>query len=328
HLLFYLFHHVALFESRWYPRAIAVNGYVSLEGQKMSKSKGPLLTMKKALEKYGADVTRLYILHSAEYDSDADWRAREIEGLAANLERFFNLVKEHYLKEAGEITILDRWLVSKFNRAVKEVREAMDKLQTRRAVNFAFFEIMDDVRWYLRRGGKNLALILDDWIKLLAPFAPHICEELWHLKHESFVSLENYPEFEESKIDEKAEKAEEFIARLLEDIKEVKKFVENAKEVRIYVAEDWKYEALKIALERGLSEALKEMSKRGVEKSEIANFAKRFKSAELIENERELIKESIEFFERETQLKISLSSDVPEEKKKSAMPGKPAIYVC
>ncbi|MEM5824224.1 MAG: class I tRNA ligase family protein, partial [Archaeoglobaceae archaeon] len=210
----------------------------------------------------------------------------------------------------------------------KEVREAMDKLQTRRAVNFAFFEIMDDVRWYLRRGGKNLALILDDWIKLLAPFAPHICEELWHLKHESFVSLENYPEFEESKIDEKAEKAEEFIARLLEDIKEVKKFVENAKEVRIYVAEDWKYEALKIALERGLSEALKEMSKRGVEKSEIANFAKRFKSAELIENERELIKESIEFFERETQLKVSLSSDVPEEKKKSAMPGKPAIYVC
>ncbi|MEM3391349.1 MAG: class I tRNA ligase family protein, partial [Archaeoglobaceae archaeon] len=130
----------------------------------------------------------------------------------------------------------------------------------------------------------------DDWIKLLAPFAPHICEELWHLKHESFVSLENYPEFEESKIDEKAEKAEEFIARLLEDIKEVKKFVENAKEVRIYVAEDWKYEALKIALERGLSEALKEMSKRGVEKSEIANFAKRFKSAELIENERGLIK--------------------------------------
>ncbi|MEM0203413.1 MAG: leucine--tRNA ligase [Archaeoglobaceae archaeon] len=328
HLLFYLFHHVALFESRWYPRAIAVNGYVSLEGQKMSKSKGPLLTMKKALEKYGADVTRLYILHSAEYDSDADWRAREIEGLVANLERFFNLVKEHYLREVGEITSLDRWLLSKFNRAVKEVREAMDKLQTRRAVNFAFFEIMDDVRWYLRRGGKNLALILDDWIKLLAPFAPHICEELWHLKHESFVSLESYPEFDESKIDEKAEKAEEFIARLLEDIKEVKKFVENAKEVRICVAEDWKYEALKIALEKGLSEALKEMSKRGIEKSEIANFAKRFKGAELIENERELIEESIEFFERETQLKVSLSSDVPEEKKKSAMPGKPAIYVC
>ncbi|MEM0350374.1 MAG: leucine--tRNA ligase [Archaeoglobaceae archaeon] len=161
HLLFYLFHHVALFDKKYLPRAIAVNGYVSLEGQKMSKSKGPLLTMKKALESYGADVTRLYILHSAEYDSDADWRSKEVEGFAESLKRFFNLVKEHYLKDVGEITILDRWLLSRFNRAVKEVREAMDKLQTRKAVNFAFFEIMDDVRWYLRRGGKNLALILD-----------------------------------------------------------------------------------------------------------------------------------------------------------------------
>ncbi|MFN3383932.1 MAG: leucine--tRNA ligase, partial [Archaeoglobaceae archaeon] len=328
HLLFYLFHHVALFEKRYLPRAIAVNGYVSLEGQKMSKSKGPLLTMKKALEEYGADVTRLYILHSAEYESDADWRAKEIEGLVANLERFFNLVREHYLREVGEITLLDRWLISRFNRAVKEVREAMDKLQTRRAVNSAFFEIMNDVRWYLRRGGKNLALILDDWIKLLAPFAPHVCEELWHLKHDSFVSIESYPEFDEGKIDEEAEKAEQFIAKLLEDIKEVRKFVENAKEVRIFVAEDWKQDALRIALEKGLNEAMKELSKRRIEKAEIANFAKRFKTAELIKNERELIEGSIEFLERETQLKVSLSSDIPEEKKKSAMPGKPAIYVC
>lgn len=328
HLLFYLFHHVALFEDRYLPRAIAVNGYVSLEGQKMSKSKGPLLTMKKALEKYGADVTRLYILHSAEYDSDADWRAKEIEGLAANVERFFNLVREHYNREVGKITALDRWLISRFNRALKEVREAMDRLQTRKAVNSAFFEIMDDVRWYLRRGGKNLALILDDWIKLLTPFAPHICEELWHLKHSSFVSLELYPEFDERRIDTEAEKVEQFIARLLDDIKEVKKFVENAKEVRICTAEDWKYEALEIALKSGLNEALKELSKRGIAKPEIANFAKRFKNLELIKNEREIIEENIVFFEKETQLKVTLSSEVPEEKKRGAMPGRPAIYVC
>src|SRR5690606_24016474 len=44
HLLFFLFHHVALFEEDKWPKAIAVNGFVSLEGQKMSKSKGPILT--------------------------------------------------------------------------------------------------------------------------------------------------------------------------------------------------------------------------------------------------------------------------------------------
>ncbi|MDK2796081.1 MAG: leucyl-tRNA synthetase [Archaeoglobaceae archaeon] len=328
HLLFYLFHHVAIFDKELWPRAIAVNGYVSLEGQKMSKSKGPLLTMKKALELYGADVTRLYILHSAEYDSDADWKSKEIEGLAANLERFYNLVREYYLKEPSDITTLDRWLISRFNRAVKEVRDAMDKLQTRRAVNFAFFEIMNLVRWYLRRGGKNLSLILDDWIKLLAPFAPHICEELWHLKHSTFVSLEKYPEFDAAKIDEEAERAEKYLEQLLEDIKEVMKFVENAKIVYIYPAEEWKCKALEIANEKGLSEAMKWLSAQGIDKSEISSFAKRFKNAELIPNERKRIEENIEFLEKELQVKVSLdSSALPIEKKRTAMPGKPAIFV-
>lgn len=329
HLLFYLFHHVALFDERYLPRAIAVNGYVSLEGQKMSKSKGPLLTMKKALETYGADVTRLYILHSAEYDSDADWRSKEVESFAESLKRFFNIVVENYFNETKEITMLDRWLISKFNRAVKEVREAMEKIQTRKAVNTAFFEIMNYVRWYLRRGGKNLALILDDWIKLLAPFIPHICEELWHMKHESFVSLERYPEFDPKKIDPLAEKAEEYLVRLLEDIKEVKKFVENPKFVYIYPAEDWKIEALRIANEKSLGEALKFLSSIGIPKEEISIFAKRFKVAEVIPNEKEIIEQNLEFFERELNLKVSLDSEkIPLERKRLAMPGRPAIFVC
>jgi leucyl-tRNA synthetase len=329
HLLFYLFHHVALFEEKYLPRAIAVNGYVSLEGQKMSKSKGPLLTMKRALDTYGADVTRLYILHSAEYDSDADWRSKEVESFVESLKRFFNLVRENYTKEVNEMTLLDRWLISKFNRAVKDVRDAMDKLQTRRAVNVAFFEVMNYVRWYIRRGGKNLAIILDDWIKLLAPFIPHICEELWHMKHSSFVSLEKYPDFDPNKLDPVAEKAEEYISRLLEDIKEVKKFVKNPRIVYIYPAEDWKFEALKIANEKGLKEALRFLSEKGIAKEDIYAFSKKFKNAELVPNEREIIKQNLEFFERELQLRVSLDSEkIPVDKKRFAMPGRPAIFVC
>ncbi len=335
HLLFFLFHHVALFPEKYWPKAIAVNGYVSLEGQKMSKSKGPLLTMKKAVEEFGADVTRLYILHAAEYDSDADWRRKDVEGLANNLRRFYEIVKENYFKEPKEVTTLDKWLISRMQKAIKETRDAMEKLQTRRAVNAAFFELMNDVRWYLRRGGRNLVLILDDWIKLLAPFAPHICEELWSLKHDSFVSLERYPEYDESKVDEKAEVAENYIRTLLRDISEIMKFVKDAKEVYIAVAEDWKREVAKIAKQTGnMKEAMKViMSDERFKdlKKEIPSFVKRlFKEGfDFYEiDERKVISEAIEFFEKELRVKVYLDeSKVPEEKRKAAMPGKPAIYV-
>jgi len=333
HLLFFLFHHVAIFPKEHWPKAIAVNGYVSLEGKKMSKSKGPLLTMKRAVAENGADVTRLYILHASEYDSDADWRKKDVEALAGHLRRFYNLVKEHYVREPKELDQLDRWLISRFQKAIRETRDAMEKLQTRRAVNSAFFEVMNDVRWYLRRGGNNLAAILDDWLKLLAPFIPHICEELWHLKHDSFISLESYPEFDESKVDEEAEAVEEYIRNFMEDVKEVMKFVEEPKEVYVAFAEDWKVEIAKRArgkeMKQAMSEIMKEERFRRMAK-EVSGFLKRYLKERIpfVENEREIVEKNLEFLEKELGVKIILDeSKVPEEKRNLALPGKPAIYV-
>ncbi len=335
HLLFFLFHHVAIFPKEHWPKAIAVNGYVSLEGKKMSKSKGPLLTMKRAVAENSADVTRLYILHAAEYDSDADWRRKDVEALAGHLRRFYNLVKEHYTKEVKEIDHLDRWLISRFQKAIRETRDAMEKLQTRRAVNSAFFEVMNDVRWYLRRGGDNLAVILDDWLKLLAPFIPHICEELWHLKHDSFVSLESYPEFDESKVDERAELVEEYIKRFMEDVKEVMKFVESPKVVYVAFAEDWKVEVARKVKElgkRAMAEIMKDEKFRTKAK-EVSSLVKRImKERDLLAfcelDERKVIEENLDFLERELGVRVVLDeSEVPEEKRKTALPGKPAIYI-
>jgi leucyl-tRNA synthetase len=337
HLLFFLFHHVAIFPQKYWPRAIAVNGYVSLEGKKMSKSKGPLLTMKRAVAENGADVTRLYILYSAEYDSDADWRRKEVEAMSKHLERFYELVKEHYTKEPKELDHLDRWLISVFQRCIKETRDAMEKLQTRRAVNSAFFEVMNHVRWYLKRGGDNLVVILDDWIKLLAPFIPHICEELWHMKHESFISLESYPEYDESKVDEKAEAIENYLRSFIADVKEVMKFFKG-KKVYVAFAEDWKVEALRVALESNnmksamaklmQDERFKKMAK------EVSAFLKRvFKDKDTFKaiadvDEKTVVKDNKEFIEKELGVEIVLDeSAVPEERRKQAMPGKPAIYV-
>lgn len=332
HLLFFLFHHVAIFSEELWPKAIAVNGYVSLEGQKMSKSKGPLLTMKRAVEENGADVTRMYILYAAEYDSDADWRKRDVESLASHLRRLYSLAEQYYRKEVKEPNELDRWLISRFQRAVKETREAMDKLQTRRAVNTAFFEVFADVRWYLRRGGNNLAIIFDDWLKLLAPFAPHICEEIWHWKHDSFISLESYPEYDEAKVDREAEAIEEYVRSVLEDMKEVLKFVE-AKKIYVAPAEEWKREVAEIALKAGnMKEAMGQIMTDERFKpiaKEVAAFVKKVlkEGAVTSIDEEKVLRDNADFFRKELGVDVVVEPDkVPEEKRKSAMPGRPAIY--
>ncbi|WP_048091587.1 leucine--tRNA ligase [Geoglobus acetivorans] len=335
HLLFFLFHHIALFPKDYWPRAIAVNGFVSLEGRKMSKSKGPLLTLKRAVREFGADVTRLYILHASEYESDADWKRKEVENVSVHLRRFYSLAEKYYLKEPGEITELDRWLVSKFQKIIRETREAMDALQTRRAINTAFFEAMNIVRWYLRRGGENLAIIFDDWLKLLTPFIPHLCEEIWHWKHDTFISLESYPEYDETKVDDGAEIAEEYLKSLIDDINEVKKFIENPERVYIVFAEEWKKKAVETAQNAGsMKDAMKELMKderlRTMAK-EVQAFLKRifregFELANL--DEERIVKNAKSFIERETGLTVEFDiSKVPEQKRKVSMPGKPAIYI-
>ncbi len=335
HLLFFLFHHIALFPRKYWPRSIAINGFVSLEGKKMSKSKGPLLTLKRAVMEFGADVTRMYILHASEYESDADWKRRDVENLSAHLARLYTLAKKHYLKDVDEIDDLDRWLISRFQRAIKDTRDAMDKLQTRRAVNTAFFEVMADVRWYLRRGGKNLALIFDDWLKLLTPFTPHICEEIWHWKHDSFISLEKYPEYDKSKVNEQLETAEEYLRTLIEDIKEIKKFVSDARKAYIVFAEEWKRKAVEVVKRTGnMSEAMKELMSderlRNMAK-EVQSFLKRiFKEgydfAEI--DERKIVMNAKEFIESETGLVLDFNEErVPEDRRRIAMPGRPAIYI-
>ena len=81
HLSFCIFHHAALFPPEHWPKAISVNGMLMVEGQGMHKSKGNFITMKGAVEKYGADATRCGLLLGAEGMDDPDWRAENISDL-------------------------------------------------------------------------------------------------------------------------------------------------------------------------------------------------------------------------------------------------------
>jgi leucyl-tRNA synthetase len=252
HLLFFLYHHVAVFpESEW-PRAIAVNGFVSLEGQKMSKSKGPLLTMRAAVAENGADVTRLYILGNAEYTQDVDWRNDGVVSTRGQLERFYNLAREILadgsIDPSAELTLIDRWMLSRLQRRIGEATQAMEGIQTRRALQSAFYLLFNDLRWYQRRGGRNqLRRVLSAWVRLMAPFTPHVCEELWAAGlGQGYVSLAEWPEADASLIDEEAERAEKLLEDTLKDVEEIVKVTKvTPKRINIYTAPSWKQEVLR-----------------------------------------------------------------------------------
>lgn len=252
HLLFFLFHHVAVFPEKYWPRAIAVNGFVSLEGQKMSKSKGPILTLRSAVKEYGADVTRLYILSTAEHVQDADWRKADVESTRKQMERFYRLAYDFITTgDAGESKLIDKWMQSRLQFRIKETAQALNMMQARRAVQNAFYLLMNDMKWYERRGGRAARKqILNTWVRLMAPFTPHICEEIGEETGMDMVSLARFPEVDQSLIDKGAELAEETTANTLRDMEEIIRLIKiKPKRIILYTSASWKKQVLRKALE-------------------------------------------------------------------------------
>ncbi len=354
HLLFFLYHHVAVFPQELWPKAMAINGFVSLEGQKMSKSKGPLLTLKEAVAENGADVTRLYILANAEYTQDVDWKNDGVAAARSQLERFYNLAREiiedKSINEGAELTLIDRWMLSRLQRRIGEATAAMDNIQTRRTLQSGFYLLFNDLRWYQRRGGKNqLRRVLSAWVRLMAPFTPHVCEELWTYLGEGYVSLAAWPEADASLIDEQAEQAEELLERTLNDVQEILNVTRAAPtKITLYTSPAWKQEMLRLALGKTIGGKL-DMS--ALMKAAMANKAITLHKKDAPKYAQKLAKAahslgaevlSLDEFETLSREKAYLESALavpveiysadkagedPKGKSKQAEPGRPAIYI-
>ncbi|RLI10819.1 leucine--tRNA ligase, partial [Candidatus Bathyarchaeota archaeon] len=365
HLTFFIFHHVAIWPPEFWPRAVGVNGMVMVEGEKMSKRKGNFVPIEDAVEIYGADATRCALLLGAEGMDDPDWRADNAKAVKENLETFYNLVLELSGAGGGDFGQPERWLLSVLQARIRAITSAMEELRTRTALATAFYELWNDLRWYLRRKGgqphgPTIREFLSAWARLMAPFAPHVCEELWeHLGGEGFVSLAPWPEPDESKVDPAAEEAEELIRSLLEDTREIMKVlkVERPRRICYYVASDWKWHVYLKVLEAAkegrpqLKELMRslmsepELRSRAKEVADLVRWAvKEVMDTPPAERERRMkvgrldelgaIKEAAPFLARELGVEEVLAFSEEDEARydpagraRLARPYRPAIYV-
>jgi leucyl-tRNA synthetase len=122
HLTFCIFHHAALFPTELWPRAMGVNGMLMIEGKQMHKSKGNFVTMKNAIDRYGADATRVALLLGAEGMDDPDWRGENATDIQNKLESLSKFASDVFASaDDDEIGHLERWLTSKLQKRVEAV---------------------------------------------------------------------------------------------------------------------------------------------------------------------------------------------------------------
>ncbi|HLC31049.1 MAG TPA: leucine--tRNA ligase [Candidatus Nanoarchaeia archaeon] len=223
HLSFCLFNHAAIFPEKHWPKSFSVNGWLLVEGEKMSKSKGNFFSIREVLEKYSADSIRAGLMLGGEGLDDPNFGFSNVETVIQKLKTFFDFVQLHYNKSAkksmGRSELL---LLSAVNRYLKEGIEAMEQMLFRTAFDTLFFQFQRVLKEYMNRGQINQAVLnscIELQIRVLSPFCPHIAEELWSsIGNNSFVSLASWPQADESLINDALEESERAIDRGIKDV--------------------------------------------------------------------------------------------------------------
>lgn len=229
-------------------------GMVLLNGKKMSKSKGNIVSPKKVVEEYGADVGRLFILSKSSPVKDLNWTEEGVQSTHDLLKSLYGFFKENkeLITEKRDLkggNLNDRYFLSKLQRNIKKVTEHMQDMEYHYAVSELEKVLSNGYKYVNEIDNADLKeQVFTEYIEKLAlmfsPFVPHICEEIWHeMGHEGFVSVAQWPKANENLIDAKAESAKSLIDNIKSDVREIKQItgIENPEKIEVIVSAPWKY---------------------------------------------------------------------------------------
>lgn len=169
-------------------------GMIYKDGAKMSKSKGNVVSPDELINDYGCDSLRLYELFVGPPELDSEWDDRGIDGVYRFINRFYNLVLDNKDKDA-EAT---EELLKLRNRFVYDITTRLENFSLNTVVS-GFMEYNNKLIDMAKRTGGIDRKTLETAIILLAPFAPHVSEELWsQMGHTTSVFSNTWPTYEEA----------------------------------------------------------------------------------------------------------------------------------
>ncbi|OIO20908.1 leucine--tRNA ligase [Candidatus Micrarchaeota archaeon CG1_02_47_40] len=354
HLTFLIFNHVAIFGEKLSPCQIVANGFVTMDGKKMSKSMGNILPLQDAIRKWGPDVIRFSVVGGAELSMDSDFSQSTANGVSGKLGQAMEMAQKYSSAKKHSPEPADIWLSSRLNRTILHSGELYESLETRALCQEIFYGALSDAVWYIKRAERpSLREFFEKWSILISPIMPHFAEEIWSmLGKKEFVPDSKFactavlPKSDNSKISIEAEFAEELLVKTIEDIRHILKLINrpSPKKIELYIASEWKRKLQKIVynakrLDASLKEAAKDLSLKNNMK-ECALLAKKFTgnlnvlTDKMLTSEQELacFLENAAFLKKEFGCAIEVlpDSDANGERKQKAacaLPSKPSIYI-
>lgn len=171
---------------------LLTQGMVIKDGSKMSKSKGNVISPEEIISKYGADTARLFILFAAPPERDLEWNDQGVEGAYRFLKRVWRIISEFEDVMKQNVVDYDTAALAKDEKELRRIlhvtiKKVTEDIGDRFNFNTAISSIMELVNaFYNVKDKKDLNAglvheVIVDLLKLLAPFAPHMTEELWSL---------------------------------------------------------------------------------------------------------------------------------------------------
>ncbi len=234
--------HLALFDETPFD-SVLINGMVlGGDGRKMSKSLGNFVSTPEVFEKYGADASRQWAAAGGSTGTDIPFRWEDVEygwrfmRKLWNAARFAGMRLEDYDGGYAEPMLLDKWLMSKLQKTIKRSTEAMENCDfmnaSEAARNFIWHVFCDHyleaakTRLYGEGDPKEAAQwtlynSLRDMLKLMAPITPHLSEEVYRTMYDPVksVNISEWPKYDESLVDEEAERVGDIIIAAISGIR-------------------------------------------------------------------------------------------------------------
>lgn len=218
-------------------------GMVCLDGEKMSKSKGNVVSPVEMIEEFGPDAVRTFSLFAAAPEKDFDWSEEGVGGVVRFLHRVEALFADKETR--SEVTSADAYIRSVTHRTVEEVTQHLDDLQFNQALT-SIMVLSTELTRYAAKPvhEETFTECTDLLLRLLAPFAPHTAEELHSLRSDSLLASASWPVADPDSIDLSAEQERRLHFEVLADVREVLEMinVEKPGSITLFVPAAWKYE--------------------------------------------------------------------------------------